>query len=86
MFSGLPCESTYSKEPGESGCSVGCLVRYSTYSTYSKEPGESGCSVGCLVRYSTYSTYSKEPGESEGSAGWRSRTRRILHGFCMVFA
>ena len=34
--------STYSKEPGESGCSVGCLVRYSTYSTYSKDPGESG--------------------------------------------
>ena len=53
--------STYSKEPGESGCSVGCLARYSTYSTYSKEPGESGCSVGCLVRYSTYSTYSKDP-------------------------
>ena len=39
--------STYSKDPGESGCSVACLVRYSTYSTYSKEPGESGCSVGC---------------------------------------
>ena len=56
--------STYSKEPGESGCSVACLVRYSTYSTYSKEPGESGCSVACLVRYSTYSTYSKDPGES----------------------
>ena len=37
--------STYSKEPGESGCSVACLVRYSTYSTYSKEPGESGCSA-----------------------------------------
>ena len=31
--------STYSKEPGKSGCSVGCLVRYSTYSTYSKEAG-----------------------------------------------
>ena len=48
MFSGLPCEtySTYSKEPGESGCSVACLVRYSRYSTYSKEPGESGCSAG----------------------------------------
>ena len=30
--------STYSKEPGESGCSVACLVRYSTYSTYSKDP------------------------------------------------
>ena len=56
--------STYSKEPGESGCSVACLVRYSTYSTYSKEPGESGCSVACLVRYSTCSTSSKEPGES----------------------
>ena len=56
--------STYSKELGESGCSVACLVRYSTYSTYSKEPGESGCSVACLVRYSTCSTYSKEPGES----------------------
>ena len=60
-----------SKELGESGCSVGCLVRYSTYSTYSKEPGESGCSVGCLVRYSTYSTYSMDPGGSGGSAGWR---------------
>ena len=24
----------------ESGCSVACLVRYSTYSTYSKDPGE----------------------------------------------
>ena len=45
--------STYSKEPGKSGCSVACLVRYSTYSTYSKEPEESGCSVACLVRYST---------------------------------
>ena len=56
--------STYSKEPGESGCSAARLVRYSTYSRYSKEPGESGCSVACLVRYSTYSTYSKEPGES----------------------
>ena len=56
--------STYSKQPGESGCSVACLVRYSAYSTYSKEPGESGCSVACLVRYSTYSTYSKDPGES----------------------
>ena len=60
--------STYSKEPGESGCSVACLVRYSTYSTYSKEPGESGCSVACLVRYSTYSTYSKDPGDCEGLA------------------
>ena len=38
--------STYSKEPGESGCSVACLVRYSTYSTYSKEPGESEGSAG----------------------------------------
>ena len=28
-------------QPGESGCSVACLVRYSTYSTYSKEPRES---------------------------------------------
>ena len=74
--------STYSKEPGESGCSVACLVRYSTYSTYSKEPGESGCSVACLVRYSTYSTYSKEPGESGCSAGWRS----VRAAFCMVFA
>ena len=52
MFSGLPClvrystYSTYSKEPGESGCSVACLVRYSTYSTYSKEPGESEGSAG----------------------------------------
>ena len=55
-------------DPGESGCSVACLVRYSTYSTYSKETGESGCSVGCLVRYSTYSTYSMDPGES--GAGW----------------
>ena len=60
--------STYSKEPGESGCSVACLVRYSTYSTYSKDPGESGCSVACLVRYSTYSTYSKEPGDCEVGA------------------
>ena len=51
-------------------CSVGCLVRYSTYSTYSKEPGESGCSVACLVRYSTYSTYSKGSGDCEGSAAW----------------
>ena len=38
--------STYSKEPGESGCSVACLVRYSTYSTYSKEPRESEGSAG----------------------------------------
>ena len=38
--------STYSKEPGESGCSVACLVRYSTYSTCSKEPGESEGSAG----------------------------------------
>ena len=74
--------STYSMEPGESGCSVACLVRYSTYSTYSKEPGESGCSVACLVRYSTYSTYSKEPGESGCSAGWHS----VRAAFCMVFA
>ena len=56
-------------DPGGSGCSVGCLVRYSTYSTYSMDPGESGGSVGCLVRYSTYSTYSKEPGGSGCSVG-----------------
>ena len=42
--------STYSKEPGESGCSVACLVRYSTYSTYSKEPGESEGSAWRLPR------------------------------------
>ena len=65
--------STYSKEPGESGCSVACLVRYSTYSTYSKEPGESGCSVACLVRCSTFSTYSKGPGDCEGSAWYLPR-------------
>ena len=47
---GYSTYSTYSKEPGESGCSVACLVRYSTYSTYSKEPGESGCSVTVRVR------------------------------------
>ena len=50
MFSGCLVRystySTYSKEPGESGCSVACLVRYSTYSTYSKEPGESEGSAG----------------------------------------
>ena len=39
--------STYSKEPGESGCSVACLVRYSTYSTCSKGPGGS---AWCLPR------------------------------------
>ena len=40
--------STYSKEPGESGCSVACLVRYSTYSTYSKDPGDCEGSAWCL--------------------------------------
>ena len=51
--------STYSKEPGESGCSVGCLVRYSTYSTYSKKSG---------WPYSTDSTYSMELGGERVSA------------------
>ena len=78
----LFCTRKNPRNPGESGCSVGCLVRYSTYSTYSKEPGESGCSVACLVRYSTYSTYSKDAGDCEGSAGWRS----VRAAFCMVFA
>ena len=75
--------STYSKEPGESGCSAACLVRYSTYSTYSKEPGESGCSVACLVRYSTYSTYSKEPGVRRVGAPYAPHFAWFLHGFCM---
>ena len=42
--------STYSKDPGESGCSVACLVRYSTYSTYSKGPGDCEGSAWCLPR------------------------------------
>ena len=43
--------STYSKEPGESGCSVAYLVRYSTYSTYSKDAGDcEGSAAWCLPR------------------------------------
>ena len=43
--------STYSKDLGESGCSVACLVRYSTYSTYSKGPDDcQGSAAWCLPR------------------------------------
>ena len=77
MFSG------YSKEPGESGGSAGCLVRYSTYSTYSKEPGESGCSVGCRACVASLPRHLPGVDASVRAAccmvfAW------FLHGFCMT--
>ena len=78
--------STYSKERGESGCSVGCLVRYSTYSTYSPQwvlaiwPGDrffgrkrSGNPTLVRNRSRKSDLGKKNPDLGAGSAGLRRR-------------
>ena len=55
----------------ESGCSVGCLVKYSTYSTCSMEPGH-GAGEGCIA--ARRPTVWARPRPSKG----RPRCRELL--------